>query len=390
MIGEERQARARILYLSMGVPFDRFFLQGLLGEGFDLHYVYLQEEGKEHCPPAVPRTWLGYHAIRGEGVWRSGRRFAGKLPALLRYLRIARQFGPDLIHTGWFPAVGSWPALTGYRPVSLWVFGSDILIRAKDRAWVRRLGRFTLARSSLILADNEYVLSEVVRLGGAADRSQVFAALVDVTRFRPSLSLRNAVRKRYRWGNQKVILMARHLEPLYRPADAVRAFALLSKRVPGCRLVFCGDGSLRPSLRRLAADLGALDRVDFMGHLAHEEMAGLYNAADVYLKCVESEATGVSMLEAMSCGLPVISADIPSVREWVIEGLNGLLFPVGEVNALADRLRFLLTDSAARKRMGKKGRERARDRMSKIGFPDLARALDRLVSERTGSRHAPG
>lgn len=146
----------------------------------------------------------------------------------------------------------------------------------------------------------------------------------------------------------------------------IRAFSQMRRRVPA-RLVFVGQGPLRESLGALARDLGVEDTVVFAGWQSNP-FAWLARA-DLFVLSSTYEGFGNVVVEAMACGLPVVSTDCPSGPAEILQGgYDGILVPVGEVDALAEAMAAVLTDEALQTRLAERARLRAPDfDLSSIG-----------------------
>ncbi|SFQ62869.1 Glycosyltransferase involved in cell wall bisynthesis [Roseivivax halotolerans] len=115
----------------------------------------------------------------------------------------------------------------------------------------------------------------------------------------------------------------------------LRAFAQLPR--PGARLMFVGDGSERDALVSLAQELGVADRVIFAGF--HPDPSPFYRTADLFALSSNYEGFGNVIVEALSCGTPVVSTDCPSGPNEILEGGRyGRLVPVGDEQALAQAM----------------------------------------------------
>jgi N-acetyl-alpha-D-glucosaminyl L-malate synthase BshA len=144
--------------------------------------------------------------------------------------------------------------------------------------------------------------------------------------------------------------------PVKRVHDVVNVFAKIRESVPA-RLVLVGDGPERPRALAHAADLGVRDDVLFMGrHAAVEE---LLSCADLFLLPSESESFGLSALEAMACGAPVVASRAGGLPEVVEDGVTGHLLPVGDIEGMAEAGVRILTDDAYKKKLSAAGRELA-------------------------------
>lgn len=140
-----------------------------------------------------------------------------------------------------------------------------------------------------------------------------------------------------------VILFSAKLQPWKRPLDLLRAFAkadLLS-----AFLVFAGEGLLRPQIEAEAASLGVASRVRFLGFVNQSQLPAVYSASDLLVLPSEYEPFGVVVNEAMCCGcVPVTSDRCGSARDLVHPLSPDLVFPCGDVGALARILRRVVSD----------------------------------------------
>ncbi|MBV9454621.1 MAG: glycosyltransferase [Rubrobacter sp.] len=143
----------------------------------------------------------------------------------------------------------------------------------------------------------------------------------------------------------------------------IEAFALLSRRLDG-RLVIVGgepgaEGSAEVArLSALSRKLKIKKRVIFTGSRPQQDLYRYYGAADAVVTVPHYEPFGMTPLEAMACGVPVVGSRVGGIKTSVLEGETGYLVPPKDPKALADRLLRLLTDGALRDRMGLAGRRR--------------------------------
>lgn len=158
--------------------------------------------------------------------------------------------------------------------------------------------------------------------------------------------------------------------------DAMRA-------VPDAVLVLCGHGELTRTLRDRVVSAGLDRRVVFAGQVTDDELAGWYQACDVFcMPSVErAECFGLVQLEAMACGKPIVVTRLGNgVNEVHADGVIGHAVPVGDAKALAAALEDLLADPAKRARMGRAAGERVRARFSRDRMRDATLALYREVT----------
>jgi glycosyltransferase involved in cell wall biosynthesis len=109
----------------------------------------------------------------------------------------------------------------------------------------------------------------------------------------------------------------------------------------------------------IAAEEGVFDRVEFLGSRGRSELRAYYAAADVFVTTPWYEPFGITPLEAMACGTPVVGADVGGIKYSVRDGQTGFLVPPKDPAALADRLAQLARDPDLLRRMGRRARLRA-------------------------------
>jgi len=121
-----------------------------------------------------------------------------------------------------------------------------------------------------------------------------------------------------------------------------------------------GEGAERDALQQLAARLGVAARIRFAGRVAHADLPRWLSLGDIFVQpSIGEEAFGISVVEAMACGLPVLAADNGGMREIVLPGSTGQLLPPGDIAAWRSALAQLL--AAGGKTMGAAARRRAID-----------------------------
>lgn len=270
------------------------------------------------------------------------------LPGFLRYplataplLRELRAFSPDLVDAHYVPNYGLMGALSGFRPLSVAAWGSDLLIAGRRSSLQRARARFVLRRADLVIADSQNLAAAALELGASRRTLRAIPWGVDRARFAPA-----AERER------GLLLSTRMHEDVYDIPAILRGAAPVMAARPDTFLAIAGDGSLLAKHEALAADLLPAGRYRFLGRLAPAELARWLARAEVYLSASLSDSTSLSLLEAMAAGaLPVVS-DIEGNREWVTDGEGARMFAPGDAGSLARALEAALGDEhwAARTR----------------------------------------
>jgi glycosyltransferase involved in cell wall biosynthesis len=145
-------------------------------------------------------------------------------------------------------------------------------------------------------------------------------------------------------------------------------------KFPTTQFLIIGDGPRRAELEAVAAKLGIAQSTHFLG--SRSDVPDLLAACDVVSLTSHNEAAPVSILEALSTGVPVVSANVGSVSETVIPDETGRLFPPGDAEAYAQNVIELLGDPAARRRMGAEGRCRV---MARWSLQAMVRGYEQLI-----------
>jgi glycosyltransferase involved in cell wall biosynthesis len=277
---------------------------------------------------------------------------------------VVRALAPDIVHAHYITSYGMWGAASGRRPLVLTAWGSDILVTPGRSLFLKKLTGWTLRRASLITADSRDVLAAINSYRPCGNLREIFWG-ADTERFRPHEGLRTS-------GFH--IASMRAWEPNYRVETIVRAFAQFFAVRPNSApiLHLFGGGSLASSLRGLVSQLGIAEKVIWHGWLGPTELAERLAACNLSITVPESDATSVSLLESMSCGLPVIVSDLPANRQWV-SSEGGHIVPPGDVNALFKAICSEFDHASIRERRGAFNRAR----IEELG--STRRQMDRMA-----------
>jgi glycosyltransferase involved in cell wall biosynthesis len=160
--------------------------------------------------------------------------------------------------------------------------------------------------------------------------------------------------------------------------DILIAIAKLASEFPSIHLLAGGDGEL-DQVRDTAKSLGIADRVEILGWVKGAAKDALLARASIYVLPSYAENLPMSVLEAMAAGLPVISTPVGGIPSAIEDGVEGLLVPPGDTEALTEAIRRLLADSDLRHRMGEAARAKAIAKFSSekviAGLEDVYREL---------------
>lgn len=230
---------------------------------------------------------------------------------------------------------------------------------AKQR-YLAAFTRYSARHSRVILADSAATKRDVVEAFGVPDsRVRVVYSGVDED-FRPHRdeagqgSEALAAFCRRRDLPERVVLYLGTLEPRKNVDKLVRAFArLVGRGLPHSLVLAGGKGWQYEAIFRAVEECGVKDRVVFPGYVPREEQPLWYNAADLFVYPSQYEGFGLPPLEAMACGVPVITSDTSSLPEVV--GTAGATVDPGDIESLTETMVAVLTDPARASQMRRAG-----------------------------------
>jgi glycosyltransferase involved in cell wall biosynthesis len=285
--------------------------------------------------------------------------------------RYVQALAPDIVHAHYITSYGYLAARCGRQPLVMTAWGSDLLVTPRKSTLMRWLTGWSLRRADLITGDSESLL-DAARSYGPSSPVQEIHWGVDLARFAPAPWAGKA-------GLQIVSL--RSWEPNYNIDTIIEAVATLVARQPEAdvQLHLLGGGSMEGALRTLVAARGLQGRVEFHGRLDDAGMARVLAQCKVSVSVPTSDATSVSVLESMACGLAVVASDLDANRAWLDAGL---LVPARDAAALARCLEALANDDARLQHHGQENVQRiARDGDRAVQMD----RMDRLYRERMGT-----
>lgn len=163
-----------------------------------------------------------------------------------------------------------------------------------------------------------------------------------------------------------VLFMGR-LDGRKSPDALLRAGKVLLGLHSDARFVFGGDGDVS-RYQKLAEDLGISEACSFIGWATDEKKANAFRSSSIYCLPSKNEGMPISVLEAMSYGLATLATPVGGVPQIIRDGEDGLLFPVGDVDALVAALDRLMSDSALKETLGRAGRKRIQTAFSFDAF----------------------
>jgi len=233
--------------------------------------------------------------------------------------------------------------------------GTDITLVGSEPAFYA-MTRFGIQRSDAVTAVSSYLKNATIETFKIDGRIDVIHNFVDNERFKPKEPGSGCGRLCFAPKGEPIMVHVSNFRPVKNIPDVVRTFALLRKRI-AARLLMVGDGPELPAARALAKELGVAEDTQFLGN--QHAIENILAMSDVFILPSAHESFGLSALEAMSCGLPVLATEIGGLGEVVTPGVDGWLCRVGDCECMADRAYDLMSNPEKRKAFGHAARHKA-------------------------------
>jgi N-acetyl-alpha-D-glucosaminyl L-malate synthase BshA len=251
-----------------------------------------------------------------------------------------------------------------YLPFITTLHGTDITLVGLDRSYLP-ITRFGIDQSDGVTAISSYLRDRTREAFGIQGEIEVIRNFVNCDDYVRVPTKLVAMRPRFASEQEKLLVHLSNFRPVKRILDVVAIFARVANALPA-RLMMIGDGPDRSAAEHLALTLGVQDRIHFLGK--QDNVNELLPLADLMLMPSEMESFGLAALEAMACSVPSIATRVGGVPELIDDGpegpeaVNGLLFPVGDIEAMANAAIALLGDDARLHAMATAARKTASDR----------------------------
>lgn len=331
-------------------------------------------------------TGEGQGVLEGIHVYR----LREGLPFKLDYFREVRRvrelvasIRPSLVHAHYASGYGTIGRLMGFHPYIVSVWGSDIYEFPHRSPVHRWLLKRNLAAADYLCSTSRDMAREAQKYTAKPILITPFG--VDCALFCPGQTPLSEER-------EFVVGTVRSMEESYGIDILLRAFRLLTDRHPDahCKLTIVGGGTREDEYKRLAQRLRLGARVHFAGRVAHDRVPEYLRSFSVFAALSLWESFGVAVLEASSCGVPVVVTNVGGLPEVVVAGQTGIVVPPKDEGAAAQALEKLFLAPGLRKKMAREGQEWVQ---KNHGWDENARVMedlyDRVISGASAGVRAP-
>lgn len=265
-----------------------------------------------------------------------------------------------------------------YLPVVTTLHGTDITLVGQDKS-LASVVEFSINKSTSVTSVSDSLREQTEKYFNIKNDIKVIHNFIDLERFKriPNPEYRNA----FAPNNEKIIIHTSNFRKVKRVDDVVHIFKSIRNEIPA-KLLLVGDGPERRNIESLCRQLGLCSDIEFLGK--QDAMEQILSLGDLFLLPSENESFGLSALEALACGVPVISSNIGGLPEVNEQGKTGFLSNVGDVKSMATKALLILENDEVLSQF----RQNARAKAEEFGKAQIIPQYENLYKNVTSSATA--
>jgi len=233
--------------------------------------------------------------------------------------------------------------------------GTDITLVGLEPSFLP-LVKFSIDQSDGVTAVSRFLKEKTITNYLCDKEIKVIPNFVDTDLYKPKLN--GEFKKHIADENEKVLVHTSNFRVVKRVADAIKIFEKIHDKIPS-KLILVGDGPDRSECERLCRQKGLDDNVKFLGK--QDALVEILTSSDIFLIPSQSESFGLAALEAMACGLPVISSSVGGLPELIRHNETGFIAEIGDIDRMAKYTLELLSNERKYKIFSDNARSRAVD-----------------------------
>ncbi len=250
--------------------------------------------------------------------------------------KIIKHFQPDILHAHYATSYGLVGALSNFHPFIISSWGSDVMKFPNKNFVAKSILKYNFKQADLLCATS-YTIEEYI--------NQVMPLPVTVIPFGIDIDIFKPKKVQSLFSENDFVLGSiKPIESLYNTDILIRSFAKLLPKYDNLKLVIIGEGTEQNALKELCKELRISEKVLFTGRIPFKEISNYYNMIDILVNISEYESFGVSVVEAMACGTPVVVTNVGGLKEVVKDDSVGLKVNVGDVDDTVKAIERLMTD----------------------------------------------
>ncbi len=239
-------------------------------------------------------------------------------------------------------------------PIITTLHGTDITLVGTDPSYFD-ITKFSIEESNAVTSVSNYLKLQTFYRFSVKKPIEVIPNFVDTGAFRPETSVDRSL---FAAPEEKILMHISNFRPVKRIPDIITVFEEVSREIRS-RLILIGSGPEKEPAVRFCEERGLSGTVRFLDRQV--DVSRLLPLADLYLLLSEHESFGLTALEAMSCAVPVVGTSGSGMDEFLGDGKAGMLFPPGDISAMADGCLRILENPDVARETGAWGRARAEE-----------------------------
>lgn len=280
----------------------------------------------------------------------------GYILSFIALRKLLSRLKPDILNAHYASGYGLLARLCRYKPLLLSVWGSDVYTFPEHSVFCRKLIEKNLSSATAIASTSRCMALKASQI---YSHQHVFITPfgIDENIFKPEFQSVNE-------ASEVVIGTVKGLKRIYAIDNLIKAFHLVWLKIGKSyklRLEISGSGPELENLKALVDDLGIGDLVVFHGAIAHEDVPVMLNRLTVFSALSREESFGVSILEAGSCGKPVVVSDADGFTEVVVPGQTGFIVPRDDIESTSNALIQVIVNHELQEKMSMAGRKHILD-----------------------------
>jgi len=331
------------------------------------------------------KRWMKYfidkghevHVITPEPAEIEGASFPYKIPIIARVFhflheryetkkrrKLLEEIKPDVLDAHYLTSYGIPASRLQFHPFIITIWGSDVLLAPKRFGEKHvNLMKKALGEAEVILCFGAKPREGVIKLGIEPEKVKAAPLGIDMRKFYPQPK-DEKLRSSLEVSDSFTVISIRNFEPVYDVETLIKAIPSVLSQAPDTRFVIAGEGSQRGYLEGLAKSLGIWESTRFVGWIPHNELPKYLASADIYVSTSLSDGASISLIEALACGLAIVTTDAGDAKRWVSDSENGFVIPVKSPELLAERIVCLLRDEDLRENARKANRKLVEEKAS--------------------------
>ncbi|MCH8325234.1 MAG: N-acetyl-alpha-D-glucosaminyl L-malate synthase BshA [Bacteroidetes bacterium] len=254
--------------------------------------------------------------------------------------------------------------------------GTDITLVGLEPSFLPMV-KFSIEQSDGVSAVSRFLKEKTLTNYNIEKDITVINNFIDIDLYKPNGT--SKLREHIAPNNEKIIVHTSNFRPVKRVPETIRILEKVRKEIP-VKLVLVGDGPDRSECERLCRELNLCDHTKFLGK--QNGLVEILNASDLFLIPSQSESFGLAALEAMSCGLPVVSSSVGGLPELINHNETGYIAEIGDIDRMSKYVIELFTNKRKYDLFSKASRKRVEENFDKeIVIPEYEKFYNKILND---------